>query len=224
MITMVGFRYIYNGGKRIAAAIEPIILIALLIVVAVGLSLYTIVATTQTNVKSLYVLTLIETGNNYYGPSVPPQPRYYVLGPNGLESSADIRLPAHRLIELIIISYDTGNTTPFEPKYANVTGTVGGVITLINGTEAGSAFMNESTPLASEWERNVTGVPLGWVDHTFTIGLRGGYINIPVVAGFTEIAYLYLNQTGNYAWGCMCPCGYPAMTTPGWMMGTVTVY
>ncbi|MEM0120368.1 MAG: hypothetical protein QXP58_00635 [Thermoprotei archaeon] len=204
-------------------ASQPYIFIALIIGV-VGLSIYTMVDTSQMNAKQPYVLTLIETGSNYYGPGVPPQPRYYVLGPNGLGSSADIRLPAHRLIELVIISYDVGNTTPFEPKYANVTGTVGGIITLVNGTEATGTGMGVSPVLNTKWEKNVTGVPIGWVDHTFTIAQKGGYINIPVVAGFTEIAYLYLNETGSFAWGCMCPCGYPAMTTPGWMMGTITVY
>jgi hypothetical protein len=220
---MFGLKKLYMRIKRVALVSEPIILIALLAIV-VGASFYTMVQSTSANVKSLYVLTLVETGSNYYGPGVPPQPRYFVLGPDGLASSADIRLPAHRLIELIIISYDQGNTTPFEAKYANVSGTVGGVVTLINGTSASGLVMAASSEIAAKWERNVTGVPVGWVDHTFTITQKGGYINIPVVAGFTEIAYLYLNQTGNFAWGCMCPCGYPAMTTPGWMMGTITVY
>jgi len=48
--------------------------------------------------------------------------------------------------------------------------------------------------------------------------------------GDTEIAYLYLNQTGTFQWVCLTPCGFGpsgmggAMTAPGSMEGQITVY
>src|SRR5208337_3550135 len=55
-----------------------------------------------------YMVTLLETMGNEWNSTAPEsQPKFFVAGPTGLESSANISLPAHRLIELVIISYDT---------------------------------------------------------------------------------------------------------------------
>jgi hypothetical protein len=102
-----------------------------------------------------------------------------------------------------------------------VTGTVGGMVYMINGTTASMATMPE------QFGENVTSVPAASLAHTFTIQQLG--INIPVVGGDTEIAYLYFNQAGTYQWLCLTPCGLGpngsegAMSTAGWMEGTVTV-
>jgi hypothetical protein len=146
---------------------------------------------------------------------------FFVAGPSGLQSSANISLPVHTLIELTIISYDT--PTPPPAQYSTVTGTVGDKMYLINGTSA-----SMSTP--ESWGAAVSSVPTDQIAHTFTVLALG--INIPVVGGDTEIAFLYFNQTGTYTWQCYTPCGFPnvnggwsgAMITPGWMMGEVTVY
>jgi len=169
-----------------------------------------------------YMLTLVETMGNKWNSTAPEsQPMFFVAGPTGLESSANISLPVHRLIELVIISYDT--PTPPPPQYSNVTGTVDGKMYLINGTSAAL-----STP--QSWGAEVSSVPTSQIAHTFTITSLG--INIPVIGGDTEIAFLYLNHTGTFTWQCYTPCGFPnvnsgwsaAMVTPGWMMGEVTVY
>jgi heme/copper-type cytochrome/quinol oxidase subunit 2 len=151
------------------------------------------------------------------------QPSFSVLGEHGLGSSANITVPAHRLIQITIFSYDTPtpNSTVSE---AQVTGTVGGGMYLINGT---LASMSNASMTMMPWGANVTAVPVASLAHTFTIQQLG--VNIPVVGGSTEIAYLYFNQPGTYVWICQTPCGLGrggtggAMSTTGWMSGTVTV-
>src|ERR1017187_3231970 len=64
---------------------------------------------------SPYVLALVITTGNMFNSSVGDQPAYYVLGQNGLQSSANISLPANRMIEVVITNYDTGNATPISP-------------------------------------------------------------------------------------------------------------
>ena len=64
----------------------------------------TVTTTNQTAASSPYVLTIVITTNNIFNSTVGDQPAYYVLGPNGLESSANISIPAHRLIKLVIVN------------------------------------------------------------------------------------------------------------------------
>ena len=150
------------------------------------------------------------------------------MGPNGLESAANIRLPAHTLIQLTIISYDTPTAGSLDSE-GKVSGTVGGTVYMINGTTA------MGTDPTQRWGENVTSVLGSMLAHTFTIQQLG--INIPVVGGDTEIAYLYINQTGTFQWICLTPCGFGtagmggmaggmggAMSKVGWMEGQVTVY
>jgi heme/copper-type cytochrome/quinol oxidase subunit 2 len=165
-------------------------------------------------------LTLVEIMDTAWNSSL-AQPQFAVLGPNGTQSSAQIFLPAHTLIQLTIVSYDTptAGSTDMEGK---VTGTVGGTVYLVNGTTA--MGMNVS----QRYGQNVTSVPGAMLAHTFSIPALG--INIPVVGGDLEIAYLRIDQTGTFQWLCLTPCGFGptgvqgAMSTPGWMEGQVTVY
>jgi len=149
------------------------------------------------------------------------QPQFDVMGPNGLEPATNIRLPAHTLIQLTITSYDTP-TPGSTDQEGKVSGTVGDTVYLINGTTA------MGTDPTQRWGQNVTSVPGSMLAHTFSIPQLG--INIPVVGGDTEIAYIYLNQTGTFQWLCLTPCGFGptgmqgAMAADGWMEGQVTVY
>jgi hypothetical protein len=171
----------------------------------------------QTSPFRLTLMEIMDTGWN----SSLAQPQFDLMGPNGLQPAANIRLPAHTLIQLTIISYDTptSGSTDFEGK---VSGTVGGTIYLINGTSA------MGMDVSQHWGQNVTSVPGAMLAHTFTIQQLG--INIPVVGGDTEIAYFYLNQRGTFQWVCLTPCGFGpmgmggAMSASGWMEGQVTVY
>ena len=167
-----------------------------------------------------YRLTLLEIMDTGWNSSM-AQPQFSILGPNGTQSAAHIFLPAHTLIQLTIVSYDTptAGSTDMEGK---VTGTVGGTVYLVNGTSASGMDVSQ------HWGRNVTSVPGAMLAHTFSIPQLG--INVPVVGGDLEIAYLYLNQTGTFQWICLTPCGFGttgmqgAMSEPGWMDGQVTVY
>jgi hypothetical protein len=177
---------------------------------------------TATLAQASFKLTLMEIMDTGWN-STMAQPQFSVVGPTGtgLESSANIALPANTLIQLTIISYDTPTAGSTDAQ-GKVSGTVGGTVYLVNGTSA------MGTDVTQRWGQNVTSVPGAMLAHTFTIQALG--INIPVVGGDTEIAYLYLTQTGTFQWVCLTPCGFGptgmqgAMSTAGWMEGQVTVY
>jgi plastocyanin len=176
-------------------------------------------STGQTSSGSVYRLQLIEPMNTGWN-STTAQPKFFVVGSKGLESSADISLPLNTLIQVMIVSYDT--PTPGSTNIMGVVnGTQGNKVYLINGTTASMSSMPE------QWGQNVTSVPGAQLAHTFTI--QGLGVNIPVVGGDTEIAYLYLTKAGTYTWYCQTPCGFGmngmggAMSANGWMTGSVTV-
>ncbi|MDV3277199.1 MAG: hypothetical protein LYZ69_01870 [Nitrososphaerales archaeon] len=194
------------------------------VVLAAALGYYfaTVTVTPATTAKPTggpYQLMLIEPMNTAWN-STTSQPKFYLVGPNGLESSANISLPVKTLVEVTIVSYDTP-TPGSQQQDGLVNGTVGGMVYMINGTTASMA----STPMP--WGQNVTSVPASLLAHTFTIQQLG--INIPVVGGNTEIAYLYFAHAGIYQWICLTPCGFGpngsegAMSSAGWMEGTITV-
>jgi heme/copper-type cytochrome/quinol oxidase subunit 2 len=180
---------------------------------------------TSSITPSPYVLTLVITTANTFNSSVGQQPAYYVLGPNGLQSSANITLPANRMIEVVIMNYDEGNATPISPQYYNVMGTVNGTMSVIsnnviNSSEGPSGIVITGT-------QTVSSLPAALISHTFTV--PGLNLNIPVAAETTVIAYFMSGAAGNYAWFCTTPCGSGqdglagAMSTPGWMSGSIAV-
>jgi hypothetical protein len=175
-------------------------------------------AKTTQQASGPFQLTLLEPTDVAWNTTT-GQPRFYVVGSNGLQSSASITFPVNTLIQLTIISYDTP-TSGSPSQVGLVKGTQGGVVYMINGT-------GPAGPAPAQLGQNVTSVPDDSVAHTFTIPQLG--INIPVVGGYTEIAYLYFTKAGTYQWICMTPCGLGgngsagAMSTAGWMTGTVTV-
>lgn len=182
------------------------------------------VTTTHTNQpseqsNSVYQLTLVEIMDTPWN-STMAQPRFFVMGPKGMMPSDNISLPANRLIQLTIVSYDTP-TSGSTDQMGKVNGTVGGNVYMINGTTAMGTDMMQS------WGGNVTAVPVAYLAHTFTVPQLG--INLPVVGGNTEVAYLYLTKTGTFMWYCQTPCGFGptgmdgAMSKSGWMVGQITV-
>lgn len=181
--------------------------------------------TTQltTNSSSPYVLTLVLTTNNIYNSTVGDQPAYYILGPNGLASSANISLPAHRLIKLVIINYDDGAANLTGAQYANVSGTQNNLETVVNNDNVNSS--QGASGIQVNGGQIVSSVSPDNIAHTFTIPSLG--LNIPVPPSSTVTAYFTLNQTGTFSWFCMTLCGSGrtgtegAMSTPGWMTGAV---
>jgi heme/copper-type cytochrome/quinol oxidase subunit 2 len=204
----------FPGTRGLVALIivVAVILVAAILSVQIEQTRPTQLGAAQSS-NGQYSLTLVEVMDSRWNSTL-AQPRFYVLGQNGLESSANIRLPVHTPILLTIISYDTP-TPGSEAQYAKVSGTVGGTIFIINGTTAMGTSVNE------EWGKNVTSVSVASLAHTFSIPQLG--INIPVVGGDTELVHLYLNESGTFQWLCLTPCGAEAMSTAGWMEGSVTV-
>ena len=100
-------------------------------------------------------------------------PRFFVMGPNRLESSASLSVPANTLIQLTIVSYDTP-TPGATNQEGKVTGTINNSAYVINGTTASMANVN------MQWGMNVTSLPASSIAHTFTIPTLE--INIPVPA------------------------------------------
>ncbi|MDG6941994.1 MAG: hypothetical protein JRN34_03620 [Nitrososphaerota archaeon] len=170
-----------------------------------------------------YVVTLVLTTNNMFNATVGDQPAYYVLGANGLQSAANITLPANRLIKLVIVSYDDGNASMVIPTNNVVSGTTGNSIYV-----ASNDFVNSSEGSAGivlNGGENVTSVPLSDVAHTFTVPALN--LNIPVPISSTVVAYFKVGAAGTYFWFCETRCGFGpdgtlgAMSTPGWMTGSL---
>lgn len=182
--------------------------------------------TTTTNASgSPYVLNLVITTNSIYNATYQDQPAYFVLGPNGLESSADISLPAHQLIKLVIVNYDDGPADLTGPQYANVSGTVNNLVNEVNNDNVNSS--QGATGIQINGGETVSSVAPDNIAHTFTIPQLG--LNIPIEPSSTVTAYFTLNQTGTFYWFCETECGagatglLGAMATAGWMTGSVTV-
>ncbi len=179
-----------------------------------------------------YNLDLVVIPGLYFNSTVTSQPAYFVLENGTLHSSANISIPTHRLIDLTVFDYDSGPGYGTPAVYTNVSGTLGGVVyilnkTMINATNTGTSsisIVNNSIPVTNISEANIA--------HTFTVPNlfgTGKDLNVPVGTQMVEFAQFYANVTGNYNWMCNVPCGSGpgslegAMVTPGWMMGTFTV-
>ena len=179
-----------------------------------------------------YNLDLVVIPGLYFNSTVTSQPAFFVLENGTLHSSANISIPAHRLIDLTIFDDDSGPGYGTPPVYNNVSGTIGGVVyvlnkTMINATNAGTSsinIVNNSIPVTNISDANIA--------HTFTVPNlfgTGRDLNVPVGTQMVELAQFYANVTGNYNWMCNVPCGSGpngfggAMVTPGWMLGTFTV-
>ena len=171
----------------------------------------------KTNASAPYVLTLVITNGNGFNSSAGAQPAFFVLGPKGLESSAKISLPSNRLIELVIVDYDDGNATLNVPNDNVVSGTTNGTI-----FAASNANINASQGTAGivlNGGKTLSSVPAALVAHTFSVPSLN--LNIPIPLSSTVVAYFSISTTGTYAWFCETSCGLAAMSTAGWMRGSV---
>lgn len=179
--------------------------------------------TTTSQSQGPVALTLVITTNNIYNSTAADQPAFYVLTPNGLESSASISLPANTLIKLTIVNYDDGNASLLDPQYSNVQGTVNGTITYANNDNVNST--QGPNGIVLNGGETVASVPASELAHTFTIPSL--HINIPVPLSSTVVAYIKIAQAGTYVWFCETACGsgpagtWGAMDTPGWMTGNL---
>jgi len=170
-------------------------------------------------------VTLVITTGNAYNSTIGDQPAYYVLGPDGLKSSANLTFPSNSLIKLTIICYDDGNASLVDPQDANVQGTVNGTITYANNDDVNSS--QGANGIIIQGGQTVTSVPTAMIAHTFTITALK--LNIPVPLSSTVVAYFKTGGSGTFQWFCMTACGSGpagtagAMETPGWMTGDLEV-
>jgi heme/copper-type cytochrome/quinol oxidase subunit 2 len=177
------------------------------------------------NATAPYDLTLVITTNNVYNSTYGEQPAFYVLGANGLQSSASISLPANRLIRLVIICYDNGSAMLINPQDMVVTGTQNNVVTEVSNDNVNSS--QDPSGIQVSGGQTVSSVSADDVAHTFTIPQLG--INIPVMPSSTVTAYFTITETGTFSWFCETMCGFGpmglmgAMSTPGWMEGNLVV-
>lgn len=178
----------------------------------------------QSTISGPYTLTLVITTSNYFNSSVGDQPAFYIMNDGQLHSSSNISLPSGQLIDLTIVNYDDGPAT-VDPTYSNVTGTSSNQMTIFNDTNINSTYGGGN--IAVTGGQTVTHVPDTNIAHTFTI-LSGSTVilNVPITPSSTIQASFTLHS-GSYTWQCEAACGsgnsgwQGAMSTPGWMTGTV---
>jgi hypothetical protein len=212
------------GGLTVAVLAVALILSGFGAALAIGgagsrtVSTSTVTSTvTNSSSSSPFVVNLVIATNSIFSSAEGDQPAYFVLGPNGLQSSAKIDLPANRLIKLVIVNYDDGNATLEVPNDNVVSGTVNGTIFVasndnINASQGASGIvLNGGQTLSS--------VPVSDVAHTFTV--PGLNLNIPVPLSSTVVAYFTVSKAGTYTWLCETSCGDAAMSTQGWMTGSL---
>jgi hypothetical protein len=125
---------------------------------------------------------------------------------------ANLTVPANVPVVMTITNYDNG-TNAVASYYAAVRGTVGGTETVTD---------------AAAPEKTLASVPATDVAHTFTIMSGGIDINVPIPAAQRTIPTIVtftvqFSQAGPITWHCMAPCDDQAMSTPGFMTGTITV-
>ncbi len=177
------------------------------------------------NSSSPYVLSMVITTGNSFNSTIGDQPAFYVLGPNGLESSANIKLPANSLIELVITNYDEGGANISSPSYANVMGTTTGSELIYNNTAINST--EGANGMVLRGSQSVNGLPISEITHTFTA--PGLNLNLPMASDSTTVAYFKTGAAGSFVWLCESACGsgadatQGAMITTGWMTGAITV-
>jgi hypothetical protein len=212
------------GGLTVAVLAVALILSGFGAAIAVGgiggktVSTSTVTTTTtNSSVNSPYVVTLVIATGNTFNKTAGEQPAYYVLGPKGLESSAKISLPAHRLIKLVIVNYDEGNGSLVVPNDNVVSGTSDG--TVFVASELNTNSSQGPAGIVVKGGQSFTSVPPEILSHTFTVPSLN--LNIPVPLSSTVVAFFTVEKAGTYLWFCYTACGDAAMSTPGWMTGSL---
>jgi hypothetical protein len=183
-----------------------------------GVSTTTVTSTTtNSSLNTPFVVNLVITTGNTFNKSAGAQPAYFVLGPNGLTSSAKIELPANRLIKLVIVNYDEGNATLNAPGDNAVSGTTNGTVFVASNTNINASQGANGIDLGGG--NQVATVPPAVLAHTFTIPSLN--LNIPLPLSSTVVAFFTVSKAGTYVWFCMTACGDAAMSTTGWMTGSL---
>lgn len=216
-----------TGGFVIAVLAAALVLSGFGAAVAVGgigqKPATTTTVTTTNSSAAPYTLTLVLTTANTFNSTVGEQPAYYVLGPNGLESSANISLPVNQTIRLVIMNYDDGNASLLIPNDNVVSGTNGGTVFVASNADVNSTQGRSGIIVTGG--QTITSVPSADVAHTFTVPALN--LNVPVPLSSTVVAYFTISRAGTFIWFCETTCGFGAsgtegaMSTGGWMTGSL---
>lgn len=179
-----------------------------------------------------YTLNLLAVPGQPWN-STATQPAFIELSNGELSSTANISLPTKTLININIFNFDTSGPL-FNNSYATVAGTVGNRIFYVNDSIVNSTITGSSTSptgISVSGGSSTGQVNAADVAHTFTVTTGSTTVlNLPITSMGTLQASFYLNQTGTFNWMCMDECGFGtngmqgAMSSPGWMMGTLYVY
>jgi hypothetical protein len=179
----------------------------------------TTATTTKTvaNSSSPYVITLVIATDSIFNSTASDQPAFFFMGPNGLQSAGTISLPVNRTIELVIVNYDDGAADLVQSGVNSVSGTIGGSMFVASNDNINST--QGSSGIVIRGGETVTSIPAGNVSHTFSAPSL--HLNIPVPVSSTVIAYFTVTKAGTYLWFCLTACGDAAMSTTGWMTGSL---
>ena len=177
----------------------------------------TTATTTVVNASAPFEITLVIATGSIFNSSASDQPAFFVLGPHGLESAGNIAVPVNRTIQLTIVNYDDGNASFVQSGINVVSGTTGGTITFasndnINSTQGANGIVVKGGETTST-------VPADSVAHTFSVPSLG--LNIPVPLSSTVVATFKITHAGSFTWFCLTACGDAAMSTTGWMTGSL---
>jgi len=212
------------GGLTVAVLAVALIISGYGAAIAIGgaggkvvSTITTTTTVTNSSSNSPYVITLVIATDSIFNVTAADQPAYFVLGPNGLESSAKINLPAHQLIKLVIVNYDDGNANLTSPADNAVSGTTDGSIFVASNDNINSS--QGASAINVKGGQTLTSVSTDQIAHTFTVPSLN--LNIPVPLSSTVVAYFTVDKAGTYQWFCETLCGDAAMSTAGWMTGSL---
>ncbi len=130
---------------------------------------------------------------------------------------ANFTVPGNTAVQAEIRCFDDG-TASIPSGYEVVRGTVGGNMTLISAVNG---------DLSKSPARTVQSVNAAGVAHTLTFADTG--MNIPIPPLSTVRFSFFSGNAGTHPWQCMAACSTGqggwggAMSTSGWMSGTMTV-
>jgi len=213
-----------TSGFAVAVLAAALILSGFGIAIAVGgvggrnvSTITTTTTVTNSSASSPYVLTMVIATDSIYNQTAADQPAFFVIGQNGLQSSGQISLPANRLIKLVIVNYDDAGANLTTPNGNVVSGTADGTIFVASNDNINSS--HGASGIVVKGGQTLTSLSADDVAHTFTVPSLN--LNVPVPPSSTVVAYFTVDKAGTYLWLCETACGDAAMSTPGWMTGSL---
>lgn len=150
-------------------------------------------------------------------------------------SPANFTVPHGERVVLTVRNFDVGANPP-ALGWSHVMGTYYGTETVTYGTGSPttvtwiSPYEISHTLTILPWGGSFGGPMMNMSGPgVYGSGMMGTMVNLPIPAAANEstpavvTASFYLSNPGTYSWYCEAPCDSAAMSTAGFMRGTVTV-